>query len=70
MKKKVAIFEYYTGEVVHFARNEEIAETWIYNEALTYNFGRFRYWEEKDKGWRVFDIGPKVYAIKSKNFKL
>lgn len=70
MSKKVAIFEYYTGEVVHFARNEEIAETWIYNEALTYNFGRFRYREEKDKGWRVFDVGSKVYAIKSKNFKL
>ena len=69
MKKKVAIFEYYTGEVVFIAKSEKAAEDWIYNEALTYNFGFYRYWVEPNKGWRVFDIGPRVYAFKPKNFK-
>jgi len=59
------VYNAYDSKLVGIFPNRTKAENWITRRAAQWNYCIFRQWSMD--GWDFFDVGPRVFKIKSQN---
>lgn len=59
------VYNVYDGKLVGVFTSRTKAEQWIGERAAEWNYGLCRQWFLE--GWDYFDVGLRVFKIKSKN---
>jgi len=59
------VYNAYESKLIGVFASRAKAEQWIGKRAAAWNYGLCRQWSHD--GWDYFDVGPRVFKIKTKN---